>query len=123
MTREEEIKQAAIARYGNESQYEIAKKQAFCVGARWADSRPVYFKGQTDKMQESEVAFVDDWMKEHKEQPTYADAIAWAEKKMFEDAFAWLFDNAENYMIVAGTGHWYNNVGLLRDFKKTMMEE
>ena len=40
MTREEEIKQAAFERFGNngnENQYEIAKVQAFVVGSKWAD--------------------------------------------------------------------------------------
>ena len=40
MTREEQLKQAAIDRYGNngnESQYMLGKIQAFMVGARYAD--------------------------------------------------------------------------------------
>lgn len=40
MKREEEIKQAAFERFGNngnENQYEIAKVQAFIVGSKWAD--------------------------------------------------------------------------------------
>lgn len=43
MTRKEQIKDAAIARFGNngnESQYMLAKVQAFMVGARWADEHP-----------------------------------------------------------------------------------
>ena len=43
MTKEEQFKQAAIDRYGNngnESQYMLGKIQAFMVGARWADSHP-----------------------------------------------------------------------------------
>lgn len=43
MKRNEQIKQAAIGRYGNngnESQYMLAKVQAFMVGARWADEHP-----------------------------------------------------------------------------------
>lgn len=43
MTRNEQIKEAAIGRYGNngnESQYMLAKVQAFMVGARYADEHP-----------------------------------------------------------------------------------
>lgn len=43
MTRNEQIKEAAIGRYGNngnESQYMLAKVQAFVVGARYADEHP-----------------------------------------------------------------------------------
>lgn len=43
MKRNEQIKQAAIGRYGNngnESQYMLAKIQAFMVGARYADEHP-----------------------------------------------------------------------------------
>lgn len=43
MTRNKQIKEAAIGRYGNngnESQYMLAKVQAFMVGARWADEHP-----------------------------------------------------------------------------------
>lgn len=43
MTRNEQIKEAAICRYGNngnESQYMLAKVQAFMVGARYADEHP-----------------------------------------------------------------------------------
>lgn len=37
MTRQEERKKAAQQRYDGESRYQIAKAQAFLVGARWAD--------------------------------------------------------------------------------------
>lgn len=37
MTRQEERKQAAQQRYSGESQYQVAKAQAFLTGARWAD--------------------------------------------------------------------------------------
>lgn len=43
MTRDEQIKEAAIGRYGNngnESQYMLAKIQAFMVGGRYADEHP-----------------------------------------------------------------------------------
>lgn len=38
MTRETQIKQAAVQRYGGDGQYTMAKVQAFIVGARYADS-------------------------------------------------------------------------------------
>lgn len=37
ITRQEERKQAAQQRYDGESQYQVAKAQAFLTGARWAD--------------------------------------------------------------------------------------
>lgn len=44
MSRNEQIKDFAIQRFGNvgsrESQYMLAKVQACMVGARWADSNP-----------------------------------------------------------------------------------
>lgn len=43
MTRDDQIKEAAIRRYGNngnESQYMLGKIQAFMVGARYADKNP-----------------------------------------------------------------------------------
>ena len=51
MTRKEEIKQSAFERFVNnkngsmnfiESQYEIAKVQAFVIGAKWADTTMIY---------------------------------------------------------------------------------
>ena len=43
MKRDEQLKEAAIARYGNngnESQYMLAKIQAFMAGGRYADEHP-----------------------------------------------------------------------------------
>lgn len=121
MTREEEIHEAAKNWAYNT--FSNSKMQAFKEGAKYADSHPQYFRGQTDEMMEREAAFAKDWLREHKgERPTYADAIAWAEKRVIEKANEWLFDNTDSYMVVAGTGHWINNMGLIKDFKKAMEE-
>lgn len=37
MTRKQERIEAAMQRYGEDTQYLIAKSQAFLVGAKWAD--------------------------------------------------------------------------------------
>ena len=84
MDRKEEIRQASskyVAEIKDPNDA-MAMRMDFENGAEWADNNPRYSKGQTDKMQEREIAFMDDWLKEHHgEMPTFADAIAWAEKK------------------------------------------
>ena len=47
----------------------------------------------TDKQIEREEAFCDDWYMVRKmgKTPTYADAIAWADKTMIEKACKWLY--------------------------------
>ena len=46
----------------------------------------------TDKQIEREEAFCEDWYMTRKmgKTPTYADAIAWADKTMIEKACEWL---------------------------------
>lgn len=53
----------------------------------------------TDKQIEREEAFCDDWYMVRKmgKTPTFADAIAWADKTMIEKATAWLFENIYDY--------------------------
>ena len=47
----------------------------------------------TDKQIEREEAFCEDWYMTRKmgKTPTYADAIAWADKTMIEKACEWLY--------------------------------
>lgn len=86
MTREEQIKQAVIDYIGypkeaDEDMTVICKRIAFADGAKWADNNPRMFKGQTEQMEEREIAFMEFWLENHKgESPTFADAIAWADR-------------------------------------------
>ena len=54
----------------------------------------------TDKQIEREEAFCEDWYMTRKmgKTPTYADAIAWADKTMIEKACQWLFENVYDYL-------------------------
>ena len=55
----------------------------------------------TDKQIEREEAFCDDWYMVRKmgKHPTFADAIAWADKTMIEKAAHWLFANVYDYFV------------------------
>lgn len=67
--------------------------RGFIKGAKWADNNPRMFKGQTEKMEEREIAFMDWWIENHDgERPTFADAIAWADKTTVKKACKWLED-------------------------------
>ena len=48
---------------------------------------------------EREEAFCDDWYMVRKmgKTPTYADAIAWADKTMIDKATQWLFEHVYDY--------------------------
>lgn len=77
--------------------------RGFIKGAKWADNNPRMFKGQTDKMEEREIAFMDWWLENHKgESPTFADAIAWADKTMVEKACEWLKEKQRGINIQLG---------------------
>lgn len=137
MTREEEIiKQVEIYTddasnfiewsdgWEDYNDYKYVKK-AFINGANWADNNPRMFKGQTDKMEEREIAFVDSWLENHKgESPTFADAIAWADKTMLEKACEWLSTEIYSYTWVS-YDQYESGVMIdkfLNDFRKAMEE-
>lgn len=54
----------------------------------------------TDKQIEREEAFCKDWYMTRKMEktPTYADAIAWADKTMIDKAWDWFYNMALDYM-------------------------
>ena len=54
----------------------------------------------TDKQIEREEAFCEDWYMTRKMEktPTYADAIAWADKTMIEKAWDWFYNMALDYI-------------------------
>lgn len=65
MNREEQIKEVAINRFGNngkESQYMLAKVQAFVVGAKWADANPVRLWIRTKDRLPEATEFKDRYM-------------------------------------------------------------
>lgn len=75
----------------------------------------------TDKQIEKEEAFCDDWYMVRKvgKTPTFADAIAWADKTMIDQACEWLKNNWREYVYQDGDGivhfgHWES------DFRKAM---
>ena len=77
----------------------------------------------TDKQIEREEAFCEDWYMTRKMEktPTYADAIAWADKTMIDKMVAWLENNWREYVYQDGDGivhldHWES------DFRKAMEE-
>ena len=86
---------------------------------------PCKFKGQTDKMEEREIAFMDWWLENHKgESPTFADAIAWADKTMVEKACEWLSTETYSYTWVS-YDQYESGVMIdkfLNDFRKAMEE-
>lgn len=93
MTREEQIKQAAIGRYGNngnESQYMLGKIQAFMVGARYADEHPdsCQIKWQKGKPKEEGVYLVTTISGEVKTS-TYMKAKAIDFGVFSQDVVAW----------------------------------
>lgn len=61
-----------------------------------------------------EIDFTDWWLREHKMEgaPTYADAIAWADRTMIEKACSWLLKG----------GYFVNNTETINDFKRAMEE-
>ena len=71
----------------------------------------------TDKQIEREEAFCEDWYMNRKMEktPTYADAIAWADKTMIEKACDWMM----NFKNAAGEFPLYDYVG---NFRKAMEE-
>ena len=100
-------------------------KKAFINGAKWADNNPRMFKDQTEKMEEREIAFVDWWLENHKgESPTFADAIAWADKTMVEKVCEWLSTETYSYTWVS-YDQYESGVMIdkfLNDFRKAMEE-
>lgn len=77
----------------------------------------------TDKQIEREEAFCEDWYMTRKMEktPTYADAIAWADKTMIDKMVTWLENNWREYVYQDGDGivhfgHWKS------DLRKSMEE-
>ena len=75
----------------------------------------------TDKQIEREEAFCDDWYMVRKmgKTPTYADAIAWADKTMIEKVYVWLDEHWNDYF---EEDEDFNGWHMMRDFRKTMEE-
>lgn len=135
MTREEQIiKQVEI--YTNDvsnlaewsdgwedyDDYKYVKK-AFINGAKWADNNPRMFKGQTEKMEEREIAFMDWWLENHKgESPTFADAIAWADKTMVEKACGYLHTHIDKDLVIYHEKSWKSLEQFINEFRKVMEE-
>ena len=95
----------------------------FYYGALWADNNPRMFKGQTDKMEEREIAFMDWWLENHKgESPTFADAIAWADKTMVEKACEYLRNHINEGLVIYHEQSWKCLGRFINDFKKAMKE-
>ena len=72
-----------------------------------------------------EIDFTDWWLKEHKMEgaPTYADAIAWADRTMIEKAFEWLCANmVDNTYLGANTLIALKKAEFIQKFKKSMEE-
>lgn len=84
---------------------------------------PCKFKGQTEKMEEREIAFVDWWIENHKgESPTFADAIAWADKTMVEKACEYLRNHINEGLVIYHEQSWKCLGRFINDFKKAMKE-
>ena len=139
MTREEEIQIVSVENADKrlteianlnfaisaKADYYNGLTQGFKDGANWADNNPRMFKGQTDKMEEREIAFMDWWLENHKGKlPTFADAIAWADKTMVEKACEWLSTETYSYTWVS-YDQYESGVMIdkfLNDFRKAMEE-
>lgn len=115
----EEVKQMDTY-FGQAEEWTKGITFGFIKGAKWADNNPRMFKGQTEKMGEREIAFMDWWIENHDgERPTFADAIAWAEREMIDKACEWLEENY--YNVYQGT--WQEiREQFIEDFKKAMEE-
>ena len=81
----------------------------------------------TDKEIEREEAFCDDWYMVRKmgKTPTYADAIAWADKTMIEKACEWLkkwtYQDCLGVSPIARLKVGFSSVEeLIEDFRKAM---
>lgn len=69
-----------------------------------------------------EIDFTDWWLREHKMEgaPTYADAIAWADRTMIEKACEWLKENLPNRMYDRNCCLDNFTEYLIEDLKKAM---
>lgn len=95
--------------------------RGFIKGAKWADNNPRMFKGQTDKMEEREIAFMDWWLKEHTgTTPTFADAIAWADKTMVDKACEYLRCHIDKDLVIYHEQSWKSLGQFINDFRKAM---
>lgn len=74
----------------------------------------------TDKQIEREEDFCEDWYMTRKmgKTPTYADAIAWADKTMIEKACEWIIENMPHYV----SKDYTYEVDMADDFRKVMEE-
>lgn len=70
-----------------------------------------------------EIDFTDWWLKEHKMEgaPTYADAIAWADRTMIEKACEWLSLNMTDIAYFGMNGDLYKPE-FIQNFKLAMEE-
>ena len=64
MTRKEERIEAAKQRYGEDTQYLIAKSQAFLVGAKWADGTMINKACKWIEEYLFELGVPDDWLRD-----------------------------------------------------------
>lgn len=63
-----------------------------------------------EKLIELETVFTNEWYKEHKDAPTYADAIEWEHKRMVKKANKWMDD----YLFEIGfPDDWYEDSPLM----------
>lgn len=70
-----------------------------------------------------EVAFTDEWFKNHKERPTYADAIEWEHKRIIEKACNSLVHNmTDSVYLGANTLLSFRKAEFIERFK-TAIEE
>lgn len=126
MTREEEIHEAAKKfAFSDKTEtpdfYNVMND--FYYGALWADNNPRMFKGQTEKMEEREIAFMDWWLENHKgESPTFADAIAWADKTMLEKACGYLLTHIDKDLVIYHEKSWESLEQFINEFRKAMEE-
>lgn len=120
MTREEEIKL-----YLKERNIPVDSLEANSIieGIEWADEHPVFYKSQTDEMQETEIEFADWWFSNHKKLPTYADAIEWMKRKMLDTACKWICKNmTDSTYLGANTLLSLRKTEFIERFKKAIEE-
>lgn len=137
MTREEEIRIASVDNADKRlkemsnlgfainalADYDNGLTRGFNDGANWADNNPRMFKGQTEKMEEREIAFMDWWLENHQgESPTFADAIAWADKTMVEKSCEYLRNHIDEGLVIYHEQSWKSLGQFINDFKKAMEE-
>ena len=136
MTREEQIRQASIEYtmenapkcIGGDAFSEVMngmnRNHAFEEGAKWADQNP-NLQNTADCLYNEKGYPIS----LNGEIPTFEEAMkdaqiynAYKEGQWIKRACKWLLDNAGKYMVVCGGGYWFNDVELVKDFKKYLEE-